>query len=100
VCSSILSNGRASTVCDAVLARTGESVAAFGADGITSFFVFVVGCHVPDAGVQPDRVVFRPEEFELGFELAGVGDLLQVRPFALDVTEQGLDPGLVLGLSG
>ena len=80
--------------------RTDESVAAFGANGITSSFMFVVGCHVADVGVQPDRVVLRPDEFEFGFEFAGVSDLLQVRPFALDVTEQGLDPGLVLGLSG
>ena len=35
----------------------------------------------------------RPVEF--GVQFAGVADLLQVRPLALDVPEQGLDPGLV-----
>ena len=46
-------------------------MAAFGANGITSSFMFVVGCHVADVGVQPDRVVLRPDEFEFGFEFAG-----------------------------
>lgn len=78
----------------------GESVAGFGADGITSSFVFIVGCDIPDPGVEADPVVLRLDEFEFGFELAGVGDLVQVRPFAFDVSEQGFDPGLVLGLSG
>jgi len=80
-------------------ARTSPS-RRLGADGLTSSFVFVVRCHILDPGVKPDPVVLRADEFEFGFKLAGVGDLLQVRPFALDVTEQGLDPRLVLGLSG
>jgi hypothetical protein len=49
---------------------------------------------------KPDGVVFGASAFELGVELTGVGDLLQVRPFALDVAGQGLDPGLVLRLTG
>jgi hypothetical protein len=89
-----------STVCDAVLACSSESVAAFGAYGITSSFVFVVGSHILQGGVQPDAVVFGSGEVEFGLELARVGDLLEVRPLALDMSEQGLDPCLVLGLSG
>ncbi len=45
-------------------------------------------------------VVLGPDAVELDGELAGVADLLQVRPVALDVSEQRLDPGLVGGLSG
>jgi hypothetical protein len=89
----VLLRGGASTVCDAVLACLGESVAALGADGLTSSLVFVVGCDVADRGMQPDCVVFKPCAFELGFEFAGMADLLQVRPLALDVPEQGLDTG-------
>ena len=92
--------GVVSTVCDAVQPRPGDSVAAGLADGFASAFVFVVGGDVADGGVQPDGVVLGPDPVELAVEFAGVADLLQVRPFALDVTEQGLDPGLVLGLSG
>jgi len=90
----------ASTVCDAVLACPGEPVAAFPADGITSAFVFVVGGDVADRGVQAHSVVFQAHLVELGVELAGVADLLQVRPLALDVAEQGLDPRLILGVCG
>ena len=42
-----------STVCDAVLACPCESVATVLSDGITSSFVFVVGGHVADPGMQP-----------------------------------------------
>ena len=70
------------------------------ADAITSAFVFVVGGDVADAGVPVDGVVLRPDAVQLGVELTGVADLLQVRPLALDVAEQGLDPGLVLRVCG
>src|SRR6516225_2295697 len=72
--------GVVSTVCDAVQPRPGDFVAADLADG----------------GVQPDGVVLGPDPVELEVEFARVADLLQVRPFALDVPEQGLYPGLVL----
>lgn len=85
---------------DAVLACLSKPVAAFGPDGITSSFVFVVGGHVLQAGVQPDAVVVGSGEFELSLQFAGIEDLLQVRPLAFDVPEQGLDPGRVLGCAG
>jgi hypothetical protein len=47
--------------------------------------------------VQPDGVRV-PDAVKLGVEFAGVADLLQVRPLALDVVEQGLDLGLILGV--
>jgi hypothetical protein len=59
--------------------------------------VFVVGGDVSDRCVEPDRVVFEPYPVQLEFEFAGVADLLQVWPLALDVAEQGFDPGLVGG---
>jgi hypothetical protein len=66
----------------------------------TSSEVLVFGGHIADAGVQPDGVVLEPHAFELTLELAGVGDLLQVRPFAFDVAEQRLDQPLVLRDAG
>ncbi len=66
-------------------------------------FVFVVGSDAADAGVQPDGVVAGPDAVQFGAgltRLARVADLFQVRPFALDMPEQGLNPGLVLRLRG
>ncbi len=44
--------------------------------------MFVVRCHIADAGVQPDAVVFDPLEFEFGLQLRRLADLLQVRALA------------------
>ena len=85
----------ASTVCDACLSCRGESVTAGLADGVSAAVVFVVGGDVADAGVQPDGVVLDPDAVEFGGKVAGVTDLLQVRPVAFDMPEQRLDPGLV-----
>ncbi len=84
----VLLRGCASTVCDAVLACAGEPVAAGLADGITSAFVLVAGGDVADGCVQPDGVVLGLDVVQLGVELAGVADLLQVRPLALDVANR------------
>lgn len=97
--SSGLIDSRASTVGDAPLAPVGEPVAAPGADGITAALVFIVGCDVTYRGVQPDGValLMNPLEFDGN---PGVADALQVRPAALDLPEQGLDPGVILRQSG
>jgi hypothetical protein len=50
---------------------------------------------VADAGVQAHGVVLVSAAFQFGFEFPAVADAFQVRPLALDVAEQGLDPGLV-----
>ncbi len=89
-----------STVGDAGLTCAGQAVAAGLPDGLAASFVFVVGGDIPDRGVQPDPVVFEAALGEFGVEFAGIADVLQVRPFAFDVPEQRLDPGLILGLSG
>jgi len=41
-------------------------------------------------------VVLGPRAVQLGVELAGAADLLRVRPFTLDLSEQRLGPGLIL----
>ena len=79
------------------MAGSVEPVAAAGPDGVAVAVVFVGGGDVADGGVHPEGVVLGPDAVELSFEVAGVGDLLQVRPLGLDVAEQGLDPGLVGG---
>ena len=71
-----------------------EPVTAGLADAVAASVVFVVGGDVADPGVQAHGVVLGADAVELGLENAGVGDLLQVRPVALDVPEQALDPGL------
>jgi len=70
------------------------------ADRVTSSFVFVVGGDEAHGRVQPHGVVLGSTAIELQGELTGVADLLQVRPLALDVPEQSLDPRLVGRLSG
>src|SRR5215211_8375796 len=72
-----------------------ESVASSVADGVAAAFVLVVRCDVPDRFVEPDRVVFEADAFELAGEHGGVGDGHEMRVFALDVTPQRLDPRLV-----
>src|SRR5581483_8814957 len=44
---------------------------------------------------KPDGVVLDPDPVQLSFEHDGVGDVFEVGPLALDVTEEALDPGLV-----
>jgi len=55
------------------LACSRETVAAGLTDRLAASFVFVVGCHVSDAGVESDAVVFEPLEFELGLQAGWVG---------------------------
>ncbi len=55
------------------------------ADSGSSPFVFVVRCDIPDRFVQSDPVVLAAHAFELDGEDGGVGDGVQVRPFALHV---------------
>ena len=69
-----------STVVDAVLAGLFQTVAAGLADRLATALVFVVGGHISDRRVQPDRVVLKPYSVQLEFEFAGVADLLQVWP--------------------
>ena len=57
--------------------------------------MFVIGGDVADRGVQTARCCTGRGPVELGDQIAGVSDLLQVGPLALDVTEEGLDPRLI-----
>ncbi len=82
------------------LVRGVEPGAAGGADGLAAAVVLVVGGDVADALVQPHGVVEGAQPVRLGFELAGVAGLLQVRELALEVPEERLDPGLVVGGAG
>ena len=43
-----------------------QALAAGGADALAPALVFVVGGHVPDAGVQPDGVVLGLDAVEFG----------------------------------
>ena len=92
----VLLRGCASTVCDAGFACGVEPVAAGLADRVAPALVLVVGGDVADRGVQSDGVVLDLHAVELGVELAGVADLPQVRPTALGVPEQRLNPGFIL----
>ena len=74
----------------------GQAGSAGGSNGLAAAVVFVVGGDVADALVQSDGVVVRAQPVELAFQLAGVLDLLQVRELPLEVTEERLDPGLVV----
>src|ERR671910_1432087 len=88
-----------STVVDPRGSCLGQSVGPGFTERVAAPFAFVVGGDVADAGVQPDGVVFGPDVVKFGFEFAGVADLLQVWPLALDVAEEGFDPGLVAARS-
>ena len=70
------------------------------ADRWAATVVLIVRCHISDPGMQPDSVVLRPHDGQLGSQHGRVADGEQVWPLGLDVTEQGLDPGLVGRLSG
>src|SRR6266508_1724417 len=65
------------------------------ADGVTSSFVFVVGADVSDALVEPDPVVVRPRDLQLGAQGGRVADGEQVRVLGLDVPVEAFDPSLV-----
>lgn len=65
------------------------------ADRWAAALVLVVRGHIPDPFVEANRVVLRPNDCELGPQYGWVADRKQVRPLGLDVSEQGLDPGLV-----
>jgi hypothetical protein len=77
-----------------------QAGAARGADRLSTAGVLVFGRDVAQTLVKPDRVVERLDAVELGLQLTGVGDLFEVRVLGLDVAEQRLDPGLVVGLTG
>ncbi len=55
-----------------------ETVAACPPDGVSAALVLVVGRDVSDRGVQAYLVGLDPDSVELGGEVAGVDDLLQV----------------------
>ena len=74
-----------------------ESVSACLADLVAFAGVFVVGGDIPDAFVEPHRVVVAADAFEFSGEVGGVVERFEVGVFAFDVAEQGLDPGLVGG---
>ncbi len=65
------------------------------ANGLAPSFVLVVGCHVPDAGMQPDPVVLRAKRIQLGPQQRRFLDGQQVRVLRFEVAEERLDPGLV-----
>ena len=65
------------------------------ADRFSSSLVLVVWSHISHALVQPDGVVVAADHGELGTQGRRVGDREQVGVLDLDVSVQGLDPGLV-----
>src|SRR5512144_2698638 len=65
------------------------------ADGFASPVVFVVGADVADAGMEPDPVVVRPDDLQLGAEGGRVADGEQVRVLGLEVPVEAFHPGLV-----
>ena len=48
-----------------------EALAAGGADAVASPLVFIIGSHITDRGVQPDRVVLDLDPVQLGLKDAG-----------------------------
>ena len=56
-----------SVVVEAFLAGLVESVSAGLPDGVAAAFVFVVGCDVADAFVEPDGVVVLTDHVEFGW---------------------------------
>ena len=79
----------------AVLACSFQTGSTSGPERLAAAVVLVVGGDVADALVEPDGVVVLAQPVQLGLEVAGIGDLLQVRVLGLGVAEEGLDPGLV-----
>lgn len=84
-------------IVETLLAGLPEALDACLSDGVAAAFVFVVWGDVADALMQADAVVVVADPGEFDFEHGGIGDRLEVWPFVLDVTEQGLDPGLIGG---
>ena len=80
----------------AVLACSFQTGSTSGPERLAAAVVLVVGGDVADALVEPDGVVVLAQPVQLGLEVAGIGDLLQVRVLALEVTEERLHPGLVV----
>ncbi len=72
-------------VSDSGPAGVSEAAFAGGADAGAAAVVFVGGGDVPDAGVQPDRVVLVADDRELGPQDGGVADAVEVRPVGLGV---------------
>ncbi|MQA93071.1 MAG: hypothetical protein GEU90_23260, partial [Gemmatimonas sp.] len=60
---------------DPFLASAKKALTASLADRIGAAGVLVLGCHVTDAGVQPDRVVVDALALELDLQLDGIADL-------------------------
>ncbi len=77
-----------------------ESCLSCFADGFSAAFVFVVGGHIADAGVETDGVVVVSSDRQLSPESGRVLDHQQVRELMFEVAVQGLDPGLVGGGAG
>ena len=69
-----------------------ETLPAGLSDGFTAAVVFVVGGDVADGFMEADGVVERPHPFRFGVEHDRVGDLLEVGPLCLDVTEEAWVP--------
>ena len=66
------------------------------ADGLPSSFVFVVGCHVSDAGMQSDRIPELAGDGEFGAENGGVLDGEQLRELGFEVAVEALSLSRIL----
>jgi hypothetical protein len=73
-----------------------QACPAGGADGGAAAVVFVVGGGVAQGLVQAHGVVVHATQVRFLFQLARVGDLVQVWVLAFEVAEERLDPGLVV----
>jgi hypothetical protein len=62
--------------------------------------VFVVGGGVAQGLVQAHGVVVHATQVRFLFQLARVGDLVQVWVLAFEVAEERLDPGWSFGVAG
>lgn len=91
---------RVPTVVDPVGAGPGQPVPAGLADRFAAALVFIAWCDAPDRGREPNGVVVLAYAGQFRVELGAVADVLQVWPFSLHVSEEGLNPGLVLGNAG
>jgi len=72
-----------------------QAVSACLADLVSAAVVFVVGCDISDALVEPHAVAVVSDAFELSGEICWLGERFEVGVLGLDVPEQGLDPCLV-----
>ena len=78
-----------------VQAGPSQPVPAGLADRFAASGVLIVWGHILQARVQPDCVVVDLHRRQLGTQGSRVGDRQQVRILALEVTVEGLDPGLI-----